>query len=198
MNTDIKKPVIVFDMDDVLVDLHTPWFKMLDLYHQTGVKAEDLKEWNLKNLFPQLTHEEIFEPLSNIDFWYFAVKPIKGTVEYLLNLIKKGCDVYICTAGTPESIDYRWGYVIKKYFPFIDWKHVIMASNKNMIKCDVIVDDYDENLIDNDAYCRILLDKPYNHCEDETVYIAKDWNHVEEIINNYLSDWGEIVHGHET
>lgn len=197
MNTDIKKPVIVFDMDDVLIDLHTPWFKMLDLYHQTGVKAEDLKEWNLKNLFPQLTHEEIFEPLSNIDFWCYAVKPINGAVEYLLDLIKKGCDVYICTAGTPESIEYRWEYVIKEYFPFIDWKHIIISSNKNMIKCDVIVDDYDKNIINSDAMCKILLNKPYNRCKDEDIHVVENWDDIKKIIDCFLLSW-ENVYGHET
>ena len=75
--------------------------------------------------------------------------------------IDEGHEVYIVTASAYETIKSKMENVLFRYFPFISWSNVIIASNKQMIHGDMLIDDAPHNLIDG-KYVKILMTAPHN------------------------------------
>lgn len=147
-------------MDDVLEGLADAWVKYLNLRHGTTVTYDDVTDWNLDKAFPELTKEEVYAPLRERELWE-TVKPLPGAVEYLKKLIDDGHDVYIVTATNYYTVRDKMELVLFKYFPYINWNHVIIAQKKQMIHGDIMLDDNPNNLIGG-KYMGILMTACHN------------------------------------
>lgn len=74
--------------------------------------------------------------------------------------------------------------IIERFFPFIDWEHIIIATNKQMIKCDVLVDDGPHNLRFGE-YIPILFDANHNKSfknEDYGIQRVYNWEQAYNLI----------------
>lgn len=174
---------ILVDMDDTMESLLPAWCSWLNKTFKTNVNPDNIVDWEVAKFFPQLTEEQIFSPLHDPLFWK-TVKPKPFAAKYLKKLINKGHEVYIVTATSYKNIAPKYELIIKKYFPFIDWEHVIIANNKQLINGDVLVDDGPHNL-ENGNYIKILFTAPHNKNYDETkhnMFRANNWKDVYNII----------------
>ncbi|MBO7364928.1 MAG: hypothetical protein J6U26_06340 [Lachnospiraceae bacterium] len=175
--------VILVDMDDTIEHLLVPWTECLNRKYGKNVRLTDVKCWNMQVTYPDLTTEEIFSPLDEDSFWD-AVTPIEGAPEALKRLMDRGHEVYIVTATPYQSVAAKMERVLFRYFPFIRWDHVIVASNKQMIRADVLVDDGYHNLLGG-SYRKILMDAQCNRMYDEKkagMFRVKDWAEAERLI----------------
>lgn len=174
---------ILVDFDDILNNLCEVWVQILDEKYNLSVKYTDIKEWDMTKAFPSLTAEEIYTPLSTRELWD-RIKPKEYASECLQNFIKKGHEVYIVTATHPKIIPMKYEF-IQKYYPFIDYKHIITAYNKQMIKGDFLIEDAPHNLLGGD-YKGILFNQPYNQIFDEqkeqNIVRINSWKDIEEVI----------------
>lgn len=156
-------------MDDTIEDLGSAWAEYLSnkyadrlTYKKT---VEDFKEWDVCKAFPELTKEEIFEPLESDDFWC-SVKPYKDAVKYIPLLYDK-FTLYICTNSGYKTIKNKAESVLFKYFPCIRWSDVVVTASKQLINADYLVDDNPDNLIGG-KYKKILFTRPHNKWFDAT------------------------------
>lgn len=74
--------IILFDIDGTIADLHTAWVKKYN--HMTGNTntVDDVTEWYIPNVLPDLTHEEHYEIISN-PYIYVDVEPYPGALEFV-------------------------------------------------------------------------------------------------------------------
>ena len=175
--------IILVDMDDTIEHLLVPWLEDLNRKYGRNVQAEDIREWDMTKAYPGLTTEEVYAPIYRADFWD-TVTPIEGAPEALKRLMDRGHEVYIVTATPYQSVAAKMERVLFRYFPFIRWDHVIVASNKQMIRADVLVDDGYHNLLGG-SYRKILMDAQCNRMYDEKkagMFRVKDWAEAERLI----------------
>lgn len=180
----MKSLRILVDMDDTIENLLDAWLAVLNRKYKTYCKKEDIKDWNVGRYFPGIEKEEIFAPLLTDDFWN-TVTPKPDAQAVLGDLHFKGHEIYIVTASAYQSIRSKMENCLFKYFPFIDWNHVIITSNKQMIKGDIIIDDNPLNLIDG-GKISLLMDMPHNRWFDNEMYgitRVASWYEIQEIIN---------------
>lgn len=188
---------IAIDMDDTIENLLSAWIDWLNREHNLNASINDVKSWEMGVLYPQLSHEQIFAPLFNDSFWY-TVAPKLDAVEYLERLIKEGQDVYIVTSSHYSTVKPKFEAIIERYFPSIDWKHIIITNNKQMIKCDIMIDDGPHNL-ENGQYIRVLFDAPHNKtypAEEHKMKRVYNWEEAYNLIKNL--DWFYSIHNLET
>lgn len=171
-------------MDDTIELLSVAWVDWLNKAYGTSVHREDLTDWDTAKFFPELTKDQVFEPLFVDEFWE-TVQPMPGAYEFIEQLIKDGHEIYIVTSSCHETIRSKLDNVLYKYFPMIDRQHVIITYNKQMIKGDVLIDDAIHNHIGGD-YFKILIDAPYNQGDVEQygIHRALDWGDVYEMIKS--------------
>ena len=177
---DYTKLTILVDMDDTIENLLVHWIGWLNETHGTSVDAEEIRSWNIQEAFPSLTTEQVYEPLLQDEFW-LRVTPKPDAQDYLQTLADDGHEIYITTSSNYKTIPVKMEHVLFKYFPWLDWDHVIIASRKQMIRGDVMVDDGPHNLEDG-MYYKILMDAPHNRDyvpPDNTLFPS----HIEEAKN---------------
>ena len=174
--------IILTDADGVLENLTHVWVELLNEKYGYSVKYEDVKEWDMCKSYPGLTREEVYGMELN-DELYDRMGPMEGGPECIRKLIEKGHEVYVVTNTPYQVIKSKMEKVIFKYYPFLTWKNVIVASNKKLIKGDVLIDDGIHNLMGGD-YKKILFTAPYNEDFDakaNDMIRVSNWSDIEKV-----------------
>ena len=189
-NDFLKQLTILVDIDDTLEDLCTPWVQYLNEKYGTAVTTDDIKDWHIAKVFPTLTREQVFEPLAKEEFWE-RVKPLPEAYKNIRKLKYDGHRIFIVTASDPIiSVPMKLEKVLFRYFPFFSCNDVIIATQKQMIRGDILVDDASHNL-ENGNYKRILMNAPHNRFFNEkSIGAARacDWDTVYRLISKYACE----------
>ena len=156
----MRRLKILVDMDDTIEHLLLAWVDCLNKKYGTSVNHDDIRDWDVSIAFPTLTREQVFAPLREDEFWK-TVQPIDGAAEVLEWAIKEGHEVYIVTTSWYYALKSKMENVLFRHFPFITWNQVIITSNKQMIRGDMLIDDAPHNL-ENGKYVRVLMTAPHN------------------------------------
>lgn len=191
-----KKFVILIDMDDTIECLTDAWIAWLNQKHGTDTKKEDIDCWDFAKPFPTLTEKEVYAPLYEDAFWD-TVRPMPGAKETMEALIGLGHEIYIVTSSVHETISAKMTKVLFRYFPFLDWNHVIVAQKKQMIKGDILIDDGVHNLIGGD-YIKILMTAQHNadyDAEANGMIRVGSWEEIYEAILYLSEDSPNVISG---
>ena len=174
---------ILVDMDDVIENLSVAWIDFLNRKYGTSVDRESVRDWDMMLSFPTIPESELYGALEEEALWN-TVTPKKDASKYLKRLRDDGHEIYIVTTSGYKTVRVKMEKVLFKYFPWISWDQVIITSNKQIIKGDILVDDAPHNLIGGE-YTKILFDMPYNRnfkAEEHGVIRVYSWEQVYEII----------------
>lgn len=155
---------ILVDMDDTIENCTETWVNYVNNRYGTNVDPNSLTEWVVSAAFPTLTHEQVYDCVIEDEFWQ-QIRPFDDAVYYLKKLINDGHKIYIVTSAQYESIKVKMEAVLFRYFPYLDWKDVIITANKQLLKADVLVDDGVHNHIGGD-YLKLLYTAPHNRAYD--------------------------------
>lgn len=176
---------ILVDMDDTIELLLEAWVEAANEKFGTNVTCEDITNWDVSRAFPGVGHDEVYNIISDEEFWK-RVKPVPGAPEALKRFIDSGHEVYVVTVTPHEQVKSKMENVLFKYFPYIDFNHVIITSRKQLLKADVLIDDGFHNLVGGD-YHKILVDAPYNREFDEKsegMLRVFNWDEIEKAVND--------------
>lgn len=171
--------IIAVDMDDTIENLLEAWTKWLNKKYGYDVDYTQIYDWRMGVTYPELTNEQIFEPLSLKDFWN-TVTPKEDAMIYLKKLYEEGFKIYICTSSHYNTIQYKCQSIIERYFSFLDYHNIITMFNKQLLKCNVLVDDGTHNILGD--YYGILYTAPHNYSFNTEKYTnvsrANNWEEV--------------------
>ena len=60
---------ILLDFDEVINTMVHHWVNTLNCVYGTSVRFEDVSEWDMQKAFPNLTEDELYNPLHLQTFW---------------------------------------------------------------------------------------------------------------------------------
>lgn len=149
--------VVAFDFDGVLNNLPDAWMNYLNNKYHSDVK--ELTHYSMNLNYPDLTHNQIIEPLYSETFWE-TVTPVDNCENELKNLILD-TDYIVVTNTHPNIWNAKYNGCIKRNFPFIPSTKFILCAEKWRVKYEVLVDDFVDNFINVDGY-KLLKDTTYN------------------------------------
>lgn len=166
---------VAFDFDGVINDLPIKWTEWLSNYYDLYVEEENIKHYNMSLNFPSLSLNQILEPLTKAEFW--------DTVDYNsgINFNEQfsryqtltDMRILIVTATSPETWGVKYEHCLKRLLPDFPVENIILTSRKDLIKCDVLIDDHIENLKETSAY-KVLVDASYNKNIEPYLYNKRD------------------------
>lgn len=171
--------VIACDMDDTIEYLLPAWVEYLNKKYGYSKTVDDIVDFRMTLSYPYLSKEQIFEPLFLEDFWK-TVEPMKDAIIYTKKLIEEGFPFYIVTSSHPDTLSYKLKHVLYKYFPFIDYHNVITTTKKQLIRCTIMIDDGQHNIVG--PYYGLLMNASHNQNFNET-----DYENIKRVYN-----WEEI------
>lgn len=182
----MNKLTVLVDMDDTLENLCETWVEYLNERHGTNIHIDDVKEWDMTKAFPTLSKTELFAPLYEEELWK-RVKPLPDSVEYVKRLLDDGHKVIVVTASHQDTVAYKLNNVLFKYFPYLTNRDVIVASQKQLIYGDILIDDAPHNL-EGGNYYGILVTAPHNQAYDAEAHgfvRANTWKEIYSIVCEY-------------
>lgn len=184
---------IGIDIDNVCVN--TTSCILEQHYTDTGERLtlDDIKTYYIENYVSDDYKDDFHLIFLKKEMWK-RVTVLPHCVEVIKRLHDMGEEIYFVTATESQNVAKKARF-LQRTFPFLDIrKRLITTHCKQMIKCDVLIDDYEENL-KNGSYFGILMNYPWNRnfddASDDKIYRVFDWKQVEpmlEVITKIMAE----------
>ena len=188
----MDKFVIVIDIDNCCNNLIEQMIKMFNERYSSNYTVKDLKSYNLEDNFPIKDAQKMQEMFLEKELWDSLI-PSESSQWALKSFISSGYKVYIATST--HYINFPWKCEwMRKHYPFIDEKDIICIHDKSLLKCDVLIEDCYDNLINTSAMVdRVLLNCPWNKCYANKDYVyginrANNWEEIVKCVNRIYKD----------
>ena len=176
--------IIGIDCDNVVCN--TTESVLAQHYADTGEKLtlDDIKSYYIENYVSDDYKDDFHLIFYKKEMWK-RVKVIPHCVEVIKRLYDRGDSIYFVTSTEPQNITKKARF-LQRTFPFLDIRKCLITTHcKQMIGVDILIDDYEMNLI-NGSYFGILMDYPWNanfdDASDENIYRVNNWLEVEPMI----------------
>lgn len=190
---------VAYDFDGVLNNLPEAWTNYLNsvFYDKDDEgKTVELKYYDMCKNFPNISYSSIMRPLCSSEFWK-TVKIEPGAKEALEILhARQDVEVFIVTSTSPESWTTKYEYCFKRLLPDFPVDNIILTSRKDLINCNILIEDNPEFLRDFKG-TKILLDKSYNKSVKNDSF--KHFNNHDDIVEfiksfvNTHNNMGDII-----
>ena len=189
--------VIALDVDNVCVD--TTACVLAQHYADTGEKLtlDDIKSYYIENYVGDDYKDDFHLIFFNKEMWK-KVQVLPHCIDVVKRLYDKGNEIWFVTSTEPQNVAKKARF-LQRTFPFLDIrKRLITTHCKQMIRCDILVDDCVDNVVGAN-YTSILMDYPWNstaifdEAEYDNIYRVFDWLEVEPMIEyiekaNYIKE----------
>lgn len=184
----LKRPSILIDVDDVIVD--NSFLSIINEFLGTRYTEDNLSKYYFDDeIIPKERFSEYHDYLLAHDM-YENCKLVKGAKENI-EILSKDMDVFFCSSCILKGMERDSGIFFKRKFDFlirtfpeIDPRRIILSAEKNMFKgFDYQVDDLISNL-KNDSKYKLLFTRYHNK------------NISSKVLENFgvsrVNDWDEI------
>ncbi len=181
---------IIIDLDDVITT-SDGWLHVINTFLGTNYTEQDGPSYYLQDLVPKDKWEDYLAYFRTQNTYDFC-KINEDCVEVIKELNEK-YDIYICSAYvyrddvmySADALKYKFEFLIKN-FPFIEPKKFVFLNNKNIIKCDIRIDDKLSNL--EEAKTKILFTAYHNktisneELKERNVVRVNNWKEIKNIL----------------
>lgn len=163
--------IIGIDCDNVLNNLTEELLKLYNRDSGDNLQMQDILRYRIDDFVVPEYKERIKDYFLDKEVWK-NIKLIEESQYYVGRLVNDGHRVMVVTATEPHNFYKKEGW-LKRNFPELDLRNnLICIKNKQLLKIDVLIDDYSKNLSDvtddygnhiTADYIRICFDYPWNH-----------------------------------
>lgn len=168
-NWAFKRPTIMIDWDDVIVDTLPTLLKEYSEITGESIDLSDIKCWDLSLVCNMHIVNKIFHDPA---FWKILPEK-KEAFTVIQRLINDGrYDIFICTAcGTKQEFDMKYD-ILESHIPGFNMSKIISIKDKAKFRADLIVDDSLSNLDACSPFMNcIVMDMPHNHdCDYQRIH----------------------------
>jgi len=179
--------IIGIDIDNTLVTTSAAVLEYINERLGTNFTIEDIKEYYIENLLNPQYQWIVKESFLNKAMWQ-KVKPIKDAFETVEKLYDDGHTIYFCTSTEPENLRKKIKYISRHTnfsYDFVK-NHMINIKDKRLVRLDILIDDYVENLIGDRTYFSLCLDYPWNR------FIGENFTYDFKRVYNWKEIYNEI------
>lgn len=185
----------MIDLDETIVS--GGYLESLNDYLGTDYKPEDIKEYYISNILPPEENDKYLDYFYKNVNVYEKAHVIPNALE-VIEEMSKVYDLYICTAFFDKRkpneciimsrYKYQW---ILQNMPYISPRKILLTSAKELIMCDVKIDDKVSNL--KRGYGKIKLLLTTNHNKHYTKEELASYGIVR--VNNWLEIRSILLEG---
>ena len=176
---------IMIDLDDTLVS--GGYLDIINEYLKEKHNENDVTEYRFETLLPNGITEDY------VNFYYekdvYSYTKIFDSAKDVVKKLSEKYDVCICSAYVfPEGIEKSYIHLANKYkylikeFPFLKPDNFIFTSRKDLVKCDIKIDDRIDNLKGD---CEKLL-----YTARHNIHVTQE--ELEKLEIKRVNNWEEI------
>lgn len=177
--------LIGIDIDNVLNTLTEAILSVYNSDSGDNLSLSDITTYHIENFVKPEYKEFFYQYFLDSKVWK-AIKVQPHCREIIAKLHNEGHQIIFITTTEPENLPKKKNW-LQRNFPFLDIrKSLFSCPTKQLVKCDILIDDYIGNVVDvvkaHREYYSILLDYPWNRenwvDKEPNLSRAKDWNEV--------------------
>lgn len=181
--------IIACDVDGVIADINTEWLRRYNFDYDDNVQYDEITAWKMDKFVKPECGKKIFEYLHAPDF-YDNVVPYPGALEGLWALREFGHEIVFvtyCVGPKMAAAKIQWmlDHNVIPSPSHVGMNDVILAKRKDMIRADMLIDDYDKNLEGFEGR-KLLFDQPWNRHDYELARV-KGWGDVVRYVERVIS-----------
>lgn len=172
------KKVLAVDMDGVLADLIPRLIEVVNECEGDSVSHDDIITWNLGKYFK--CGKKVYEYLTHD---LFLTLPVIEDSQEAMRKLNEVYDLHIATSATnnKDSLVAKMTW-LEEHFPFISYENIILCGKKDLISCDIMIEDSPMNLkAVQPRELGLLLDMPHNR-KSKSHKRVMNWKEIEEIL----------------
>lgn len=181
-----KKPVILLDMDGIIVNLYKPWLERYNNDYHDNLTVADWRTFSPEGWVKPECGKKFYDYL--VADLYLNAPPMLGALETIDRWRAVGAYIKVATAlpfhNKPDpdiaGAKFHW---LAKYMPWLSFKDVNVVHDKHCIPADVFIDDYDVFLANYKKRWGLAMvctiDYPHNRTQlrnQHTDLIAEDFS----------------------
>lgn len=186
--------VICIDCDNVLNNLQEVVTNVFNDKYGTSYSLDTFTKYNISECINRDDATKMTSIYHDAEI-YNLVQPISGARQAIQKLLRAGHDVYIVTYSFSDIFDEKCNW-IKYHFPEIDDAHIVAMKHKWLFKCDVMIEDCFETLIEKPYYHRICFDQSWNRYDKDYIYgihRANNWKEVVDFVNKIYKEESDAM-----
>lgn len=187
----MAKRTIMIDLDDTIVE--QGYLQVLNKYMGTNYTYDDVEDYFVESLLPEDQLDDYlnyFYEKENV-YNYTINKP--NAIEVIEKLSKK-YEIIICSAYLDKRKPEKSGVITNnkhmwliKNLPFLEPKNFIFTSRKDLVDCDIKIDDKVGNLKGH-GKLKLLMNGYHNQkytdkeLKDKGIRRVYSWDEIEKIL----------------
>lgn len=179
----MKTIKIAVDIDETILLMLDKILPLYNTKYADTLQEEFIYQYDLSPIVSKAC-KNIFSEFADYPL-IMSAEVAEGAID-VLTYLSKYHDIYFVTAGHPYTASARDDF-LSMHFPFYRSSHLIMCREKQLLNVDVLIDDYENNLIGG-AYAKILMTKNWNkHVATELYGIKRifGWEEAPSLIEDY-------------
>jgi 5'(3')-deoxyribonucleotidase len=173
----VKRLLIGVDIDEVCNNLIWEVVQAYNKAYRQNLNYYDIDQYDIKpflvpqckNIWQEFCRDELMRGLQ-----------VEDTAVETLSQLAEQHDIYFVTAGHPNTMHVRDQWLSGK-FPFYKTKMLIGCQQKQLLNLDILVDDYEQNLIGGN-YRGFLMNRPWNRKFDAKAHSIERIDKVEDVL----------------
>jgi 5'-nucleotidase len=179
---------IIVDVDDVVADLLGRWLELYNQDFNDNLRPSDIKLWDLVEFVKPECGARIYDYLDRPDL-YDQVEPIPGSLEGVSLLRSRGHQLLFVSAVNHPA---KFGWLCRNGFlERTDTTGYIVASDKSLIRADLIIDDNVET-VRRFPGKSILVSRHHNQFAKNVVR-ADDWYGIFRLVEKFEAEEARSV-----
>jgi 5'(3')-deoxyribonucleotidase len=171
--------IIGIDVDETVLALIPSWLKKYNFDFGDDLRPNEITDWDLSQFVTKECGQSIFDYIKTPDVFKKA-KPIYGAIHAISYLKSLEHRIIFITVNNPDNVKNWW---LKNYGFMENDNDLVISLDKSLIKCDFLVDDHIDNLLNIDGI-GILFTQPHNKNIDWYPR-ANSWEEVISIIEGW-------------
>lgn len=181
---------IMIDMDDVICD--GGFMELVNQFLGTNYELKDVKGYYVQDLIPKERHSEWAEFFRDKNVYDYAT--FLPNAYEVMEKLSKEYELYVTTAYIFRDNEYYSANNLKNKFiwlsdhlPFIPPQNYIFTTNKEIINCEIKIDDKLGNLSGN-AELKLLFTAYHNEklpdeeLQKEKAIRVNGWKEIEKLL----------------
>lgn len=180
---------IMIDLDDTIV--YGGYLDVINEYLDEDHKEDNITEYRFESLLPNGITEDYVNYYYQKDVYSYT--KIYEDAKEVLGRLNDKYDICICSAYVmPEGLEKSYIHLANKYkylfkeFPFLNPENFIFTSRKDLVKCDIKIDDRIDNL-KGDCVKLLYTARHNKHVTQEEldefgIIRVNNWSEIEKIL----------------
>jgi 5'(3')-deoxyribonucleotidase len=167
--------IVAVDIDNVINNLTEAVLEVYNADSGDNLTPDDIKAYHIENFIKSKYKETFHQYFLDCNVWK-KIKVQPRCREVIAKLHNEGHYIIFVTTTEPENLPKKKNWLMRN-FPFLNIrKSLYCCPVKQLVKCDILIDDCITNLVGERSYYSICMDMPYNQTDEYIPRFVRAYN----------------------